>query len=106
MEILNSKSEFNRCRILRLRIDLEGWNIMKKKGVEQDGKKEQVVSEEDTRDEESDRMDEEILNRAEEVGRREDTKRKQSDDDRMESGGRKKLGRGEYQPGWRAERDG
>ena len=33
-EILNSKSEFNRCRIPRLRIDLEEWNLMKKKRVE------------------------------------------------------------------------
>ena len=90
VEILNSKSEFNRCRIPRLRIDLEGWNIMKKKGVEQDGNKEQEISEADTGDKESDRMDEEILNRAEEVGRREETKRKQVDEDKIESGGRKK----------------
>ena len=31
VEILNSKSEFNRCRVPRLRIDQESWNMMKKK---------------------------------------------------------------------------
>ena len=29
--ILNSKSEYNRCRVPRLRIDLEGWKLEQKK---------------------------------------------------------------------------
>ena len=90
VEILNSKSEFNRCRIPRLSIDFEEWNMMKKKRVEQDGNKEQEISEADSGCRESDIIDEEILTRAEEVGRREETKRKQVDEDKMESGGRKK----------------
>ena len=30
--ILNSKSEFNRCRVPRLRVDLEGWKEEKREG--------------------------------------------------------------------------
>ena len=33
VQILNSKSEFNRCRVPKLRIDQESWNLVKKKIV-------------------------------------------------------------------------
>jgi hypothetical protein len=29
--LLNSKSEFNRCRVPRLKIDMEGWNAGKER---------------------------------------------------------------------------
>ena len=43
MEILNSRSEYSRCRIPRLRIDMEGW-----KEANPQGKKVSIVSTEDT----------------------------------------------------------
>ena len=48
--ILNSKSEFNRCRIPRLKINLEEWGIWKKEDKE---KKERVEEEQEKEAEES-----------------------------------------------------
>ena len=92
VEILNSKSEFNRCRVPRLRIDQESWNSMRKKvvvveaGQEED---EHAVHEV----EDDDLLEMEILGKAEESGRRFDAKRKQEDETAVKDEGRKKKKR-------------
>ena len=43
MEILNSRSEYSRCRIPRLRIDMEGW-----KETNLQGKKVSIVDVKDS----------------------------------------------------------
>ena len=50
-EILNSKSEFNRCRVPRLKINLEEWGIKKKEFERKDeGKEKEAKMEKEAED--------------------------------------------------------
>ena len=69
--ILNSKSEFSRCRIPRLKIDMEGWKMNQNQNVKKDEAVEKEIENED----------DEALGSIEEEVRRAEAKRKAEDGD-------------------------
>ena len=71
MEILNSRSEYSRCRIPRLRIDMEGW-----KEANLQGKKVSIV---DVKDSTEDTIEKDMED-LEDASRRQESKRKTEDD--------------------------
>ena len=76
-DILNSKSEFNRCKVPRLKIDLEGWRKEKEIGKEVTNPPECQIEEEDlTRRMEMEFENEVSLAEMEDSARRGDGKRK------------------------------
>jgi hypothetical protein len=84
--ILNSKAEFNRCRIPRLRIDMEGWKKAKENCGEDNNAPEGWKA--GSQDESS---EENELRRMEETIRAEmDGKKRKSDEEPKKSKGRKK----------------
>jgi hypothetical protein len=91
-DILNSKSEFNRCKVPRLKIDLEGWRNEKEIGKEVTNPPEGQIEEEDlTRRMEMEFVNEVSLADMEDSARREDFKRKDDGTGKVRKAKKRKL---------------
>ena len=91
-DILNSKSEFNRCKLPRLKIDLEGWRKEKEIGKEVTNPPEGQIEEEDlTRRMEMEFENEVRLAEMEDSARRGDGKRKDDGTGKVRKAKKRKL---------------
>ena len=93
VDILNSKSEYSRCRVPRLQVDMEGWTAARKKESEEEARKTNTT-EEEAKDKAQ--MDEFLL--VERSTRRLESKRKETGQER-----RKKKMKFDRLVGWGEE---